>query len=68
MTANALAIGGVIGPLGAGYLAEHLGFNGFFYVFAGIAAGGAILFLALMPETSEGRPRGAIESCQIKEG
>ena len=51
MIATALAIGGVIGPLGAGFLAEHLGYNGFFYVFAGIAVVAAMLFLTLMPET-----------------
>jgi MFS family permease len=51
MIATALAIGGVIGPLGAGFLAEHLGYNGFFYVFAGIALVAATLFLTLMPET-----------------
>jgi MFS family permease len=54
MVANALAVGGVIGPLGAGYLAQHLGYNGFFYVFAGIAAVAAILFITLMPETGSG--------------
>ena len=48
---TAQAIGGVIGPLGAGFLAEHLGYNGFFYVFTGIAALAALLFLGLMPET-----------------
>ena len=52
MIATALAIGGVIGPLGAGFLAQHLGYNGFFYVFAGIAVAAAVLFLTLMPETS----------------
>ena len=52
MIATALAVGGVIGPLGAGYLAEHLGYNGFFYVFAGIAVIAAVLFLTLMPETA----------------
>ncbi len=51
MLATALAVGGVIGPLGAGFLAEHLGYNGFFYVFAGIAVVAAVLFLSLMPET-----------------
>ena len=45
MIATALAVGGVIGPLGAGFLAEHLGYNGFFYVFAGIAVVAALLFL-----------------------
>ena len=55
MIATALAIGGVIGPLGAGFLAEHLGYNGFFYVFASIAVVAAILFLTLMPETSGDR-------------
>jgi predicted MFS family arabinose efflux permease len=55
MIATALAVGGVIGPLGAGFLADHLGYNGFFYVFSGIAALAALLFLGLMPET---RPAG----------
>jgi MFS family permease len=54
MVATALAVGGVIGPLGAGFLAEHLGYNGFFYVFASIAAVAAVLFIALMPETGSG--------------
>jgi MFS family permease len=52
MVATALAIGGVVGPLGAGFLAEHLGYNTFFYVFAGIAALAAGVFLTLMPETA----------------
>ena len=51
MIATALAVGGVIGPLGAGFLAQHLGYNGFFYVFAGIAALAAAVFLVAMPET-----------------
>lgn len=51
MMANALAIGGVIGPLGVGWLAEHLGYNAFFRTFAAIAAGAAALFLLFMPET-----------------
>ncbi len=54
MVANALAVGGVLGPLGAGFLAQHLGFNFFFYTFAGIAAVGAVLFITLMPETGNG--------------
>ena len=62
MIATALAVGGVIGPLGAGFLAEHLGYNGFFYVFAGIAAVAAGLFLTLMPETrGNGNPEMLVE-------
>jgi MFS family permease len=53
MMATALAIGGVIGPLGAGRLAERLGYNGFFCIFAGIAGIAAIVFLTLMPETGD---------------
>jgi sugar phosphate permease len=52
MVATALAVGGVIGLLSAGFLAQHLGYNGFFYVFSGIATVAAIKFLWLMPETS----------------
>jgi MFS family permease len=62
MIATALAIGGVVGPLGAGFLAEHLGYNGFFYVFAGIAAAAAVLFLALMPETRWDRGAGKVRA------
>jgi MFS family permease len=53
MIATALAVGGVIGPLSAGFLAEHLGYNGFFYVFAGIALAAAGLFIGCMPETKQ---------------
>lgn len=55
LIATALAVGGVIGPLGAGFLAEHLGYNGFFLTFAGIAALAAVVFLFLMPETRGAR-------------
>jgi MFS family permease len=51
LIANALAVGGVVGPLGAGWLADHLGYNGFFWTFAGIAAVAAAVFLLFMPET-----------------
>jgi MFS family permease len=51
MIATALALGGVLGPLGAGWLADHLGYGGFFCTFAGIAAVAAALFLFGMPET-----------------
>jgi MFS family permease len=51
MMATALSIGGVIGPLGAGSLADRFGYNGFFYVFTGIAVVAAVVFLTLMPET-----------------
>jgi MFS family permease len=54
MLATALAVGGVIGPLGAGWLADHLGYNGFFLTFAGIAAVAAAVFLLGMPETRPG--------------
>ncbi len=54
MIATALAVEErhVIGPLGAGFLAQHLGYNAFFHVFAGIAALAAAVFLIAMPETS----------------
>ncbi len=51
LIATALAVGGVVGPLGAGWLADHLGYNGFFWTFAGIAAVAAAVFLLFMPET-----------------
>jgi MFS family permease len=51
LIATALSVGGVIGPLGSGFLVQHLGFNVAFYVFAGIAAVAAALFVFFMPET-----------------
>ncbi len=57
MIATALAVGGVVGPLGAGRLAETLGYNGFFYVFAGIATVAAAIFVVFMPETAPGRAK-----------
>jgi hypothetical protein len=54
MLATALAVGGVLGPLAAGWLADHLGYNGFFYTFAAVAAAGAALFVLGMPETRPG--------------
>jgi MFS family permease len=51
LIATALAVGGVIGPLGSGFLVQHLGFNMAFYVFAAIAAVAALLFILGMPET-----------------
>ncbi len=68
MIATALSIGGVIGPLGAGFLAEHLGYNGFFYVFTCLATVAAILFLTLMPETSDGTGCSANRTDSTEEG
>jgi MFS family permease len=55
--ATALCIGGVIGPLGAGFLVQYLGFNMAFYTFTAIAAAGAIVFVSLMPETRPARKK-----------
>ena len=41
----------MIGPIGSGFLVQHLGFNAAFHVFAGIAAAAAVLFVFFMPET-----------------
>ena len=54
LIATAVSVGGVVGPLGSGLLVQHLGFNVAFYVFAGIAAVAAFLFLVFMPETGPG--------------
>ncbi|MDY3555479.1 MFS transporter [Gemmata sp. JC717] len=51
LLATALAVGGVLGPLVAGPLVQHLGFASAFRAFAAAAAVGAVVFLALMPET-----------------
>jgi len=65
MIATALSIGGVVGPFGAGFLAQHLGYNGFFYVFSGLAALAAVVFLTLMPET--GPKDGAADTEKLNE-
>jgi MFS family permease len=63
LIATALSIGGVVGPLGAGFLAEHWGYNHFFLIFAAIAAVAAGLFLIMMPETrGDHHPGRAIKS------
>jgi MFS family permease len=49
--ATALAVGGVLGPLLAGPIVQHLGFAAAFRAFALIAAVGAGVFLWFMPET-----------------
>ncbi len=50
--ATAQSVGGVLGPLTAGFLVQHLGFPIAFDTFAGIAAVAAALFLSFMPETA----------------
>jgi MFS family permease len=61
LIANAQAVGAVVGPLGAGWLADQMGYRVFFWAFAGIAAVGAVLFLCCMPET---RAAGGNESSE----
>jgi MFS family permease len=51
LLATALSVGGVLGPLIAGPLLQHLGFAAAFRAFAAIAAVGAVVFLLFMPET-----------------
>jgi len=51
IVATALALGGVLGPLAAGFVEQRLGFDWAFYLFAGIALLGAVFFLSFMPET-----------------
>jgi MFS family permease len=51
LIATALSVGGVIGPLSAGFLVQHLGFAVAFDAFAAVAAIAAGLFLGWMPET-----------------
>ncbi len=58
LIATALSVGGVIGPIGSGFLVQHLGFRTAFCVFATIAAGAAFIFVAFMPET---KPSGSID-------
>jgi MFS family permease len=49
--ATALAVGGVLGPVVAGPVVQHLGFAAAFRAFALVAAVAAAVFLAGMPET-----------------
>ena len=52
---TALAVGGVVGPLGSGILVERLGFIVAFDAFALIAMIAALLFVFYMPETRVSR-------------
>jgi MFS family permease len=54
LIATALAVGGVVGPLGSGVLVEYLGFVVAFDTFALIAMIAACLFVLCMPETRVG--------------
>jgi MFS family permease len=54
LIATALSVGGVIGPLAAGLLVQHLGFQVAFWAFAGVAAVAAVVFVGWMPETKVG--------------
>ena len=61
------ALGGVLGPLAAGLLVQHLGFATAFLAFAAVAGAGALVFLLLVPETRDTGvprpvPRGATEA------
>jgi MFS family permease len=51
LIATALSVGGVIGPLVAGFVVQHFGFEAAFCVFASVAALAAAVFLVFMPET-----------------
>ncbi len=46
-----LALGSVVSPYVGGIVVQHYGYKAAFYMFAAIAAVGAVLFLLLMPET-----------------
>jgi MFS family permease len=61
LIATALSVGGVIGPLSAGFLVQHLGFAIAFDAFAAVAAIAAGLFLGWMPETRPGTPPGSAD-------
>jgi MFS family permease len=58
LLATAVSVGGVIGPLAAGFIVQHLGFATAFYTFAGVAAVAALIFITLMPETHPAISRG----------
>lgn len=53
--ATALTLGGVIGPLVSGVLTQHLGFQFTFFIFAGLATVGAVIFTQCIPETRSNR-------------
>jgi MFS family permease len=56
--ATATAVGGVVGPLVAGVLVQHLGFQLTFYAFAVLATFGATVFTWFVPETRSGDGHG----------
>ena len=56
--ATAQSVGGVAGPLTAGFLAQYLGFAAAFRVFAAVAALAALLYICFMPETRKNKDEG----------
>jgi MFS family permease len=57
LVATALAVGGVVGPLGPGILVEHVGFLVAYDTLALIAMIAALLFIFCMPETRADGPK-----------
>jgi MFS family permease len=55
MVATAQALGAVLGPLGSGFVVQHLGFVVAFDTYAVVALVGAVLFFWKMPETRRQR-------------
>jgi MFS family permease len=51
--ATSVGIGGVIGPVVAGMVVQYFNFAAAFGTFAAIAAAAAVLFIALMPPTTQ---------------
>ncbi len=49
--ATAQATGGVLGPIGSGFLIQHLGFRATFLAFALLALAAALALVFLVPET-----------------
>jgi MFS family permease len=62
--ATALAIGGVLGPIIAGALVQHLGFRLTFAAFALAAACGAAVFSWLVQETRGSPNESSVETAQ----
>lgn len=53
LIATAVCAGGVVGPALAGVVVQYFGFAEAFYLFAAVAAAGAVVFIGFMPETKE---------------
>jgi MFS family permease len=56
LTATALSLGAVVGPIAGGFCVEHFGFRTTFFLLTAVALAGCVVFFSLMEESGEPHP------------